>query len=492
MLFNSLGFALFFPIVCIGYFALPGKHNIKNIWLLTASYFFYMNWNAKYALLLLFSTFVTYICARFIDHYEKKPIRKGILITGIVLNLLLLIYFKYYNFLLSSLNGLIKTFGGTGIDFYLDIILPVGISFFIFQSLGYMIDVYCGRTKIERNFFIYALFVSFFPQLVAGPIERSNRLISQFYEKHRIDLERIKDGLLLMLYGYFLKLVLADRIAIFVDAVYSDMDTYDGIYVVIASILFAFQIYCDFAGYSTIAIGAAKVMGFSLMDNFNGPYLASSVAEFWRRWHISLSTWFKDYVYIPLGGSRCSVWRKDLNVMIVFLLSGLWHGADWTYVIWGGLNGLFQIIGRALDPFRNKIRNFFGYDTSQIGIRVLRMIATFFLIDFTWIFFRAESIKSAFAGIKSIFTVKNWWVLFDGSLYGLGLNEKNYHLMWAGIAILMLVDMVNYKGMSVRKIISKQILPVRWFVYIASMIAILVFGIWGPGYDATTFIYFAF
>lgn len=336
MLFNSIDFLIFLPIVVLIYFLIPDK--IKSLWLLIASYYFYMCWNAKYALLLLFSTVITYASGLLIERFKRKYVRykKYILIFSLAANLALLFYFKYINFAFDILRSV---FEGMHIQLNVpkfDIVLPVGISFYIFQALGYTIDVYRDEIYAEKNFLKYALFVSFFPQLVAGPIERSKNLLCQLATPKKFKFEEAREGLLLMLWGFFLKIVLADRIAIFVDTVYGDYTTYAGYYLILATVLFAFQIYCDFAGYSTIAIGVAKILGITLMENFKSPYLSTSVAEFWRNWHISLTSWFKDYLYIPLGGSRKGKFRKYLNKMIVFLLSGLWHGASMSFVVWGG------------------------------------------------------------------------------------------------------------------------------------------------------------
>lgn len=327
MLFNSIEFLIFFPIVVVVYFIIPDK--IKHLWLLIASYYFYMCWNAKYALLILASTIVTYISGILIDKVKNQTLlKKSVVTASFVINLGILFYFKYINFMLVIFT---RIFAKLHIQLntpVFDIILPVGISFYTFQALSYTMDVYRGEIKAEKNFFRYALFVSFFPQLVAGPIERSKNLLKQLSVPQKFSFENMREGLLLMLWGYYLKLVLADRIAIFVDTVYGDYKTYPGMYLIVATMLFAVQIYCDFAGYSTIAMGTAKVLGVELMENFNAPYLSTSVAEFWRKWHISLTSWFKDYLYIPLGGSRKGKLRKYLNKMIVFLVSGLWHGQD--------------------------------------------------------------------------------------------------------------------------------------------------------------------
>lgn len=342
MLFNSIDFLIFFPIVVLVYFIIPKR--IKHIWLLIASYYFYMCWNAKYALLIFASTAITYLSGLLIqkikcsdyDIYRKTRLKKYVVAISFLINLGILFYFKYINFALSVIA---KIFAMAHIQLNVssfDIILPVGISFYTFQALSYTMDVYRDDIYAEKNFFRYALFVSFFPQLVAGPIERSKNLLKQLAVPEKFSFENLREGFILMLYGFFLKIVLADRIATFVDTVYNDYQTYSGMYLIVATILFAVQIYCDFFGYSTIAMGSAKILGIQLMENFDAPYLSTSVSEFWRRWHISLTSWFKDYLYIPLGGSKKGKLRKYMNKMIVFLVSGLWHGAQVSFVAWGG------------------------------------------------------------------------------------------------------------------------------------------------------------
>lgn len=342
MLFNSIDFLIFLPIVLVIYYIIPMKY--KHIWLLISSYYFYMCWNAKYVLLIFVSTVITYLSGILIDKVEKTwsdvdklgKYKKLILALSFVSNLGILFYFKYINFTLDIATRVLSKVNISMNVPVFDVILPVGISFYTFQALSYSVDVYRGEVAPEHDFFRYALFVSFFPQLVAGPIERSKNLLTQLREPRKFDFGYAFDGILLMLWGFFLKIVLADRIAIFVDTVYGDCEHYQGIYLIVATILFAVQIYCDFSGYSSIAMGTAKLLGIELMDNFNAPYLSTSVADFWRRWHISLTSWFKDYLYIPLGGSKKGSLRKYFNKMIVFMLSGLWHGAQLTFVVWGG------------------------------------------------------------------------------------------------------------------------------------------------------------
>ena len=483
MIFNSIDFLIFFPIVILVYFCVPQK--LKKIWLLVASYYFYMCWNVKYILLLLFSTIVTYVTGLLL---EKPKINRKLVVGGsFSINLLILAIFKYYNFFISTISDLC---GKAGIEVTIrkmDLLLPVGISFYIFQALGYTMDVYRREIKAEKKFVNYALFVSFFPQLVAGPIERSKNLLHQIEEPHFWDTKRVSYGLQLMVWGFFKKLVIADRAAILVDTVYGNYNVYEGWELVVATVLFAVQIYCDFSSYSDIAIGAAQVMGFTLMQNFKQPYFSQSVSEFWRRWHISLSTWFRDYLYFPLGGSRCKPLRHYINLMIVFLVSGLWHGASWTYVIWGGINGIYQIMENILNR-KYKL----PLISEKIGGKMFKMLGTFALIDFSWIFFRADNISSAFQIIRRIFMVNNMWIFFDGTLGTMGLDFKDMFVLFIALEILMFVSVLQYRNICIRDSIAKQNIVFRYIVYIVPLILIAVYGIYGASYDATSFIYFQF
>ena len=491
MLFNSFQFLVFFPVVVFVFFTLPPK--FKKYWLLAASYFFYMCWNAKYALLLLTSTIVTYFSGIFIDKFkEDTSKKKAVVALSFIINLGILFFFKYFNFAMDGIKNIFASIGIILNTPAIDVILPVGISFYTFQALSYTMDVYRQDVYAERDFITYALYVSFFPQLVAGPIERSKNLLKQLNLFLKFDLRRAVDGLMIMLWGYFLKIVLADRIAIFVDTVYRDMDTYGGMYLIVATALFAVLIYCDFAGYSTIAVGAAKVMGIDIMENFNVPYLAQTTGEFWRRWHISLTSWFKDYLYIPLGGSRKGKLRKYLNKLIVFLVSGLWHGADLSFVVWGGLNGLYQIIGEILMPVRDRFVSKLQLHRNSLGHRIVSIIVTFVLVDFAWIFFRASDISAAIKAIESIFTVHNPWILFDGSLYGCGLNSKEFWFMIFCIVVLFFADYQKKKGIIIRDVIKKQDGWCQILLISVAISVILIFGIWGSNYSDTSFLYFQF
>lgn len=489
MLFNSSEFLVFFPIVVICYFLIPSKS--RWIWLLVSSYYFYMCWNPVYIILLLFTTVVTYGGGLILGHLSDSLVagRRLVLSITILSNLFLLFGFKYLNFFCYSCNYFLQKLSiGFRFPEY-NILLPMGISFYCFQAIGYVIDVYRGEAEAEKNFFCYALFVSFFPKLMAGPIERSGNLLPQIKMPHKFSWERVKDGLLLMVWGYFLKLVLADRIAIIVNRIWEDHNRYQGCYIILAVILFAFQIYGDFAGYSIIAQGAAQVLGFRLMDNFNAPYLSGSVSEFWRNWHRSLSGWFRDYVYIPLGGNRKGTLRKYLNLMVVFLISGLWHGAAWNYVIWGGLNGIYQVLediwGRFLGrrikiSAKNKFWN------------LIHIAFTFFLIDFAWLFFRAESMSEAVGLIKSVFTVFNPHIISYGVLWELGLLKGEWFLLAFSVLIVGVVDYMHKNGIHVRAYLKQKSIVIRWCVYLMMLWSVMLLGIYGDTYEASAFIYSKF
>ena len=375
--------------------------------LLVASYYFYMNWEPAYALLLLTSTVVTYLAALGINHFKEKRKKKLCLVSSLVLNLGILFLFKYYNFLASNIESALLA-SGMGMDVpKFGLLLPVGISFYTFQALGYSIDVYRGTIKVEKNFPTYALFVSFFPQLVAGPIERAKNLLPQFHITHKFSSDDFIEGFKLMVWGYFMKLCIAENVASYVDAVYNNLPNHNGTSILLATFFFTFQIFCDFSGYSLIAIGTARCIGFRLMQNFNHPYLSRSPREFWHRWHISLSSWFSDYVYIPLGGSRCTEIKHQRNLFLTMLISGVWHGANWTFVLWGAIHGVFLCLNtlkrRLLGVTENKITAIF------------EVLGTFLMAMFCWIFFRANNLSDAVMAIHKIFFQPG--LLFRGAGY---------------------------------------------------------------------------
>lgn len=492
MLFNSIRFLCFFPVVILFYYLIP--HVFRHLFLLAASYYFYMCWNPKCALLMALSTLITYLSGLALGTISKKrvSISKWIVFISFFLNLSILFFFKYFNFVSQSITRLLQIAGIVIQQPRFDVILPVGISFYTFQALSYTMDVYRGEIPPEKNLLKYALFVSFFPQLVAGPIERSKNLLHQINEVHIFQWRRVKSGFLLMAFGFFQKLVIADRLAILVDQIYNNYQVYEGFEIVLATVFFAFQIYCDFASYSNIAIGAARVMGFRLMENFNTPYFSTSVTEFWHRWHISLSTWFRDYLYIPLGGNRKGTVRKYINLMIVFLVSGLWHGASWHFVVWGGLNGFYQIVESVTKTSRDKIVAALNIDRSQFSHKLSTGIFTFLLIDFSWLFFRADGLMNGLNMLHRMFLSFNPWIFLDGTLYAFGLDQKDFTVLWVSALIMLLLSVCKYRGVSVGEALSKQGIWFRWLVYFTAIFFILIFGIYGPNTDESVFIYFQF
>ncbi len=494
MLFNSGLFLLFFPTVVLLYYIIPAKHSAaRRIFLLIASYYFYMCWNARYGLLLLGATAVTYGAARLLSSAESPRKKKQIMIAGLCMVFAALAYFKYTNFLLENVERLLQALHLSAPVPRYDILLPVGISFFTFQAAGYLIDVYRGQTAAEKSFVRYALFVSFFPQLVAGPIERSGNLLKQLDCKNHFDYDRFRSGILMMLQGYFMKIVIADRAAVFVDAVFNSPDNLAGSLYIAAVTAFTFQIYCDFCGYSLIAIGAARILGVDLMQNFNAPYHGTSVRDYWRRWHISLSTWFRDYVYIPLGGSRGGKVKYYRNLMITFLLSGLWHGASWNYVVWGGLNGLYQVLEGLWDSAFHKKA---GQKPDPAGIgtgrKALGRLRTFLAIDFAFIFFRARGLRDALRILRQILFSTQWTAISAPGLYSYGLSAPDWTLLLLSLAVLMALDSLLNRGKNPADMILNKPLPVRIVLYALSITLILLFGIWGNAYDAHSFIYFQF
>lgn len=496
MQFTSFEFLTFFPVVVLLYYVMPRK--LRQLWLLLASYYFYMGWNAKYALLILASTIITYLCGVWLDSTESGHQRKRrlILASGIVVNIAVLAFFKYFYFLHDTFAALVSVFGGKLAAPRLNIILPVGISFYTFQALGYTIDVYRGTVRAEKNFIRYALFVSFFPQLVAGPIERSGRLLGQIekisHEK-LWDFDKATRGLLLMLWGFFLKMVIADRAAVLVKQVFALYYQCSGSALLLAAVLFAVQIYCDFASYSVIALGAARILGIELMVNFEAPFFSRSVGEFWRRWHVSLSSWFRDYLYIPLGGGRCSKPRKYFNNMVTFVVSGLWHGASWHFVVWGAIQGIYIIIGDMLRPVKMRINERCHIRVKSFGYQLAQGICTFSLFTLSLIFFRAETTKDAVYYIERMFMHFDVWSFFNEYIYHLGLDRKEMGVLLFGIFILILVDAYYVRKKELfDSLVKEQCLAVQYAIAAAFVVMVIVFGVYGEGYDASQFIYFQF
>ena len=429
-----------------------------------------------------------------IDYYAGLKIeqsagknRRLYLILSLIANIGVLAVFKYYSFITQNVSWLLQYSEKENPFPVLSILLPIGLSFHTFQAMSYTIEVYRGKQKAEHHFGIYALYVMFYPQLVAGPIERPQNILHQFYEKHTFDFQRICQGLKLMLWGFFMKMVIADNLALIANPVFDNAHHYKGLAIIIAIFAFTIQIFCDFAGYSSIALGAAKVMGFTLMNNFRRPYLAESVSEFWTRWHISLSTWFKDYVYITLGGNKVGAYKWGLNIFIVFMLSGLWHGANWTYVIWGIIHAMFLITGKFSSPLRAKIAKTIGLTNLPILNRFLNIGVTFSLVSFAWIFFRAPDLDNALYMLKNMFT--NWHLndLKDTlNLLGFGRLPKTRIVLFLGILLFEQLYQ-EYFG-SLKALLTNQPMTVRWSIYFIILFSIFLFG----AYQEVRFIYFQF
>ena len=482
MLFNSVSFAVFLPVVFAAYWVLP--HRFRWLVLLCASYWFYMSWNVKYVVLILFTTVVSYAAAILMERYETPQSRKRILIGTLIACLGVLFVFKYFNFFSETMAGVVSLFGTQVHPVTLKLLLPVGISFYTFQTLSYVIDVYRGEVKAERHLGIYATFVSFFPQLVAGPIERTKNLLPQIRSEHRFDEQQALFGAKLMLWGYFKKLVVADNLAYYVDRIFDDVTAYRGFVFLIAAVFFSIQIYCDFSGYSDIARGTANLFGIDLMDNFKSPFLASSVRELWSRWHISLSTWFRDYVYIPLGGNRCGAVRKQINLLIASFASGLWHGANWTYVLWGLVNGVIQVM-----------ENITGLrHTKKSGKRasVFRPVIVFFFFAFTMFFFRAKSLTD------SVYLFAHFLDgLGDPVLYlWRGFADINmYKETLAGYCFVIFLPLFLYDLCSIRagksgiEVLTEKPGWLQWMVFLLVAFIIVLFA---PKGVAEDFVYFQF
>ena len=475
MIFNSFQFLWLFPIIfaiyyMVNYFFSNRKENprISNILLLVISYLLYFQWNPAYTLILLGVTLCTYFSAITIENKKAYGKKKYIIYSGIIISLLPLIIFKYYNFIIDSFRAFFSSFGmELGIS-GLNWAVPIGLSFFTFQAIGYLWDVYYKKIEAERDLPDYMLFVAFFPQIMSGPISKASSLLPQIKSNRIFDYNNAVQGLKWLLWGFFLKTVLADRLGIYVDTVYSNYQHYSGFTLFMTSIFYSFQIYGDFAGYSLMAIGVGRLLGFDLINNFNRPYFSASITEFWRRWHISLSTWLKDYIYIPLGGSRCSKTRSYYNILITFLVSGIWHGANWTFIIWGIIHGLIQVIEKILCMQKCESKGL---------IRAGRIILTFLIVNFAWIFFRMPTIESGFYIIVKIFTDINGKFFME-------IPTIPYSIF--ALSVLITKELVEeYSKVS---LINNKNVIIRWATYITLTLTILMLGV----FDSTQFIYVNF
>jgi len=450
--------------------------------LLAASCLFYMAFIPVYILILLVTILIDYFAGMYIERVEGRK-KKALLWLSIVSTCTVLFVFKYFGFFTSSFAGLASLVGWQLPHTFVKIILPIGLSFHTFQSLSYVVEVYRGKQAAERDFIVYATYVMFFPQLVAGPIERPQNLLHQFREWHDFNYINVTCGLRRMAWGFYKKLVVADRLALYVNDVYGAPRNYNGLQLTLATFFFSYQIYCDFSGYSDIAIGAAQVLGFRLMENFRTPYYSLSVAEFWHRWHISLSTWFKDYVYIPMGGSRVSRRRYIANLLVTFGISGLWHGANWTYVFWGLLNGLYLVMGGLTKDWRNRLFSAIDLEEHTLIRKAIMLVTTFVLTCLAWIVFRARTLGDAGYVVRQL--ARGWDFESIGTPQFL-LGQLPVAV--AAILVLEIGQLLTRSTVSLPSMLSGLPLPARWAAYAAFVMLVLMFGV----YQNAQFIYFQF
>lgn len=502
MLFNSLQYLIFFPVVVLFYFAIP--YNKRWILLLLSSLYFYMCWKPEYVIILIISILINYYAAIQMSKHKTVRKRKYYLFLSLVTNIGFLFMFKYYNFLGGSINEFLNSYNIMYNIPSFKLLLPVGISFYTFQTMGYSIDVFKNKTKPEEHLGIFAVYVSFFPQLISGPIERSGSLLPQFRKNFDPEYYSITDGLKLMLWGFFKKIVIADRLAVIVNNVFDNVHGHDSLSLMITTFIFAIQIYCDFSGYSDIAIGSAQVMGYKLMNNFKRPYHSENIAEFWRRWHISLTTWFRDYVFLPLSysvsrklpsekysGIKTEYIIYSYSTILTFLLSGIWHGANWTFFLWGSLHGFYLIFGKLTRKYRKKI-SFFIFKNNYSTLRKYSNIfITFTLVCFAWIFFRANNLSDSIFIIKTILTGSGFhfsFVYYKETILSLGLEM--YELVIAIISLIILETFSILQGRySIRIALRNKPVALRWSIYFSLLTIVLL---WGYSSSQAEFIYFQF
>ena len=489
MVFNSFWFLCFFPVVLLGS-ALAGKR-LRPAWLLAASWFWYLLWDVRFAAFLLFSVVSTYFCGRLFAGADEKRARLYGTLCALA-NLGVLLVVKYTGFFVNTVNLLLGRIGAAPLGVNFKFLLPVGISFYTLTVIGYLADVRRGKAEAETSFVNFALFVSFFPQMLSGPIPRADKMLPQYRALPAPEWDSLRSGFLRLLWGLFLKLVVTERLAVLSDTVFNAPDKYRGPAAIVAAVCYGLQIYGDFAGYSHMALGVGEMLGVTLPENFDTPYLSQSVGEFWRRWHMSLSTWFRDYIYIPLGGNRHGALRKYLNLMIVFAVSGLWHGADWTFVVWGLLNGAFQVLAALLHPIGSLFAKLYEIDTDNLGNRIIKMLVTFACVDFCWIFFRAATMDDALTVIRSMFVRPTAAELTSLEFLKLGLGKFDLLILAASLGLLLTVSIFNYNGVKVRKVVLRQSIWWRWAILLVSIFFILIFGMYGPAYSASNFIYAQF
>ena len=482
MQFTSLSYLIFLPLVFILYWLLPSKH--RWMLLLTSSAVFYLTWTQVYAVLIVITTLSTYLAGLALDNPKFSKQRKSILLMGILIPLGQLFFFKYAGFFGSIVSDLKALVTGTGLGSMFKLMLPVGISFYTFQTIGYVVDVYKGTMNAEKHLGYYALFVTFFPQLLSGPIARARLLLPQLKKEKTFDYTQATTGLKMMAWGFFKKLVIADYLAITVNQVYDHVQAYTGFALVLATLLFSIQIYCDFSGYTDIAIGTAKLLGIDLMKNFDSPYFSKSIKEFWSRWHISLSTWFREYVYFPLGGNRVKVPSYLLNLFLTFLISGLWHGANWTFILWGAMHGTFMIIEALMDRY-------FKPKSSQhkLFITIFKTIWTFTLVSLAWVLFRANSVEDAFTVYTNLFNgILQFGPYLQSGFKAMRFSDPDLFRLALILPVLFIVDVLNLKKSVIDRIQTKPLI-LRWSVYVLfGLLAIMTYTL----ASSSNFIYFKF
>lgn len=495
MLFTSWQFFLMLPCILFLYFLIPGSWRV--CYLLAVSCLFYASFHPVYLTVIVAVTALSWYGGLSLERKRKKqepPGRPFYLYAGICL--LFLLVFKYTGFVLDNLHRLSALFSGPSLELPFSLVMPVGISYYTFQVIGYLIDVSRGRIEAERNFLYYALYVSFFPKVISGPIERAEAFLPQIRScpaQKLWDGGRVRDGLVLMMWGYFQKLVIADRLAILTGEVFGNYAGYGSVELFVAAAAFYVQLYTDFDGYTNIARGLAKVMGFSLAENFRAPFLAGSIREYWSRWHISLSTWLRDYVYIPLGGNRKGTLRRYVNLLLTFLVSGFWHGAAWNFVFWGMLHGIFEVAEAVTAPWIRRMNDCLHTRTESFSYRLLRRGKCWLLVCFAYIFFKVPTAADGFRYLKRMVSKWNPWALFDGSLYTLGITEKYMHILFLALLLLAAVDQVREKRhLEPDAWLAQQCIWFRWLAMLGCLLAVIVFGAYGPAYDAENFIYFGF
>lgn len=483
MTFVSIEYYFFlFGLLCL-YYLFPLKY--RWLVLLAGNFFFYWVVGKGGRKMFLMLVLLSYLCGIVIEKIRQKPslmLQRAVLWGSLIIVGIPLFTIKECNYLIQ------RYLHHDGWSF----VVPLGLSFFTVQIAAYFVDLYYGKISAEKNLLKYALFLSFFPQIVQGPIPRYQQLAPQLLQGNRFSCENITYGLHLILWGFFLKLIIADKAALLVDSVFDNSELYQGVYVLVAGMLYSIQLYTDFQACTKLAQGSAMLFGIRLINNFNHPYFSRSIKEFWGRWHLSFSSCLKDYVYIPLGGNRKGCLRKYMNLMLTFLVSGCWHGSGYRFLVWGGLHGFYQIFGEFTFPIRNRLYSLFGFSQNSLARHVIQSLCTFFLATIAWIIFRANSLKQAIKMIFSIFTVWNPWVLFNDSLFSLGLSWKEMFVLFCALSLLFWVSWKQEHGVSISQTISFQPLLVRWGIYTLTVLVIAVFGTYGFGFNAQDFIYGGF